>query len=284
MTSWPRRAAFVVIALGSFGVSTAHAELTLCTLKALPDDGPPTITCEPPQFCSNDDECGAEGEGEAICQEIPTGGGVCRVLCSTLFGCDTDDDCNKLPVATARCVPYELSDPAAPPDGGVVRQSFCHFPLLAEQYCVPAGEERVTLESFRKCHTTVDGTLTNDYFDGDCDHDGCPNGDDGAPCDGAGTCGLVPGPRPFCERIEILPPEDAGIEEADAGVTQDEDGGVAGKDAGKPSASIDAGPAVSFRGGGGAGCSVSASRSDGSIGGFAIVGLAAVGFLRRRRR
>jgi MYXO-CTERM domain-containing protein len=205
-----------------------------------------------------------------------------------MFGCSADSACPDVAGATGECVtlgPATATDPVG----------ICVYPAAQIDYC-PAtdGDGTVIGHYLATCHTTPTGEVTANYFLGDCDADGCPNGSDGTPCvAGEDVCGAVMrggecGPGRALDGGIATP--DASID-ADGGNVQD-DGGVGEPDAGgeRPdggTSTMDAGPPpVSFHGGGGCTCRVGsrdAPRSSAAAGALAL-GALVLGALRRRRR
>ncbi len=162
----------------------------------------------------------------------------------------------------------------APTDGAEnLPLGFC---IYEEWFAGCAGEDS---GSFLDCFTSpIDGSFGN-FYDGDCDGDGCPNGFDSNPClrcDGSECSTVSRDPRPLCrglppvdlrDPIDCAPdagPPDAGGASDDAGIT-----------------AMDTGPRPTFGGGGGCTCTASSGTSP-SAGLLAVV--LALALIQRRRR
>jgi MYXO-CTERM domain-containing protein len=278
--------------------AAARAEPLHCRVTGL--DGGGTILayrCSAPVPCSTVATCDPTVFGDrAVCQAFDerTGEPFCRAECSTILGCDETSDCARLGSATPQCVPFEPSDGGEP-------SGLCLYPTLGITYCADAPPTVID-HYWMACHTLPGGGVTSNYFDGDCDGDGCANGEDSTPCiAGDGPC--VPRTRgPLCGTAMAL---DAGVgsgdggTSADAGATTEPDGGNATTpDAGEDeddagtTVELDAGergemdaggapPGIGFNGGGGCRCGVPGRGS--APGGALGIGLLALLALARRR-
>lgn len=194
----------------------------------------------------------------AMPEDCPLGfgcdGGTCEPLeCTAFYSCRTLDDCPDdtdlgPPIV---CLPTELLDPSLGRGDGFCL--FGSFDVTTE--CAELGDARSCF--FR------DGVFSNDFFQGDCDLDGCPNGLDPNPCSGDASDVCLPeGVSLACDTP--IPPArpDAGVPEGDAAIP---DSGVgldaAGFDAaGFDAAGFDGGVDERVTFGGGGGCVCSAHR------------------------
>ncbi|HJL14449.1 MAG TPA: hypothetical protein RMH99_02265 [Sandaracinaceae bacterium LLY-WYZ-13_1] len=159
----------------------------------------------------------------------------------------------------------------------------------------------ITRARVSDCHRrALSSGWTPNWYLGDCDGDGCPNGADPAPCaDGSELCEATPFLGPSCDGTPtpvdagVTPPVDAGpTPGADAGPTPAPDAGPPlAVDAG-PSPPMDAGTApgvdaaeapngLEFTGGGGCTCRAAPARG-GSGAWLAALGL--LGWIAGRRR
>ncbi|MBX7194567.1 MAG: hypothetical protein K1X94_21100 [Sandaracinaceae bacterium] len=232
----------------------------------MPDAVCPAREPDPPPTCPAD-------SGSTCCvAEGPT------LVCDDVCPCSTIRACTPAPEVLAHPSCESLSPmgrnglcvrPDAP---GVL--GFCVYEEYLED-CSRLGD--ITLDS---CFQSPTGEFTPNFYAGDCDGDGCPNGQDPdrcVPCDGVACLDTTVDPRVECPAMLTDPwvdppacfPEDAGI-----------DAGVEDLDA---SASLDApaSPPTSF-GGSGCRCAVGgASRDPMGIAAALLAILVAVG--RRRR-
>ena len=225
---------------------------------------------------------------------------VCRPRCGTLVRCsDPATDCRPFAGSLGRCVPVSHD-----PTFGV-----CAYPSVGVTYCGTASLDPIT---FARCHTRPDGSPTSDYFEGNCDEDSCPNGQDTMPCV---TDRLPCGARDLTLACSVAPPIDSGEPDAgtrDAGGTEDAsaamdaslgdasavmDASLGGDASDEDARAVDAALAredaamtdgsnvrpFSFGGGGGCRCAVGAGRIE-SRNVLAIAGLLFLLAVRRRRR
>lgn len=282
----------------------ARAEPTVCTIfPATMGTMPYEHRCAPPTSCDSDATCDPAVLGEgAVCQAYDgrSGERLCRGACSTVFGCSEGGDCPRLGGVTGRCAPTGALGGAPP---GICLYDTADTSRIV--YCTGTGP--IAHDAFARCHTTPAGEITTNYYEGDCDEDGCPNGADPAPCLAGDEPCLEPGTLgPLCARPTV--PPDAGVSLPDAGppaadaAISTPDGGNAGEDAGGgedagsggdldagPSREMDAGevpPGIGFNGGGGCRCAVPGGASSSGSGALALAALALVAIARRavRRR
>jgi hypothetical protein len=262
----------------SFSAALARAEPTICEVRSTdPVMGLFDVHCGPPHACASADDCSETGFETPVCgtalEDLPD---ICRPHCGTLVGCDGDGDCRRFRDAVGSC---HLTSTAA---GGI---GVCAYPALGASYCVAVGEALDPMR-FARCHTRPDGTATSNYFEGNCDGDGCPNGGDNLPCVNDRTPCLTLDTTVACSTSPI----DGGVFPLDAGVVVTPDAG--GLDAGPET---DAGvvepfdayvpPASSFGGGGGVRCTCRTARTPASHGVMALsVGLVLATLARRRSR
>lgn len=294
--SAPIAAAGLALAL-LLAPSAALAETLYCRVLG-PDAGGATLgyRCNGPVPCSTDATCDVAVFGDrAVCQAFDerTTERLCRAECSTIVGCDETSDCARLGGATPQCVPFL--------EGSGEPSGLCVYPSLGITYCAEAPPSVIN-HFWTTCHTLPGGGVTSNYFDGDCDGDGCANGEDAAPCE-AGEAPCVARTRgPLCLDLTA---RDAGVgpidggSDADAGTTTEPDasapatdGGAAGEDAG-PTGELDAGrveamdggggpPGTGFNGGGGCRCAIPGGGTRAPGGGL-VLGLLALGTWARRR-
>jgi len=153
--------------------SNARAELAGCLLTGANSDGGASIACEGLELCASGAVC-----RDGLACNVTSG--LCLPECSTIVGCDADEECDALRVGGS-CQRF-----ASGMDlwtGGV-----CTAPELPIQYCNGTGN--VSVDRFLACHTLpFSDTLAPSWFDGDCDGDGCSNGGDLLPCISGGACG-----------------------------------------------------------------------------------------------
>lgn len=274
--------------------SGARADLMICEIDHIDRSTDPPIleqTCHARTSCSDSDpgacrELYRTGVCDSVLRES-----FCRPSCGTVLRCDGDSDCPALVVTTARprCLLGAFPEGSADTPPGV-----CVYPGLdggarGTTYCSVTG---VSLDGFLRCHTGPEGTTSN-WFAGDCDGDGCVNGDDVDPCSPDITECLPGGPRgPMC--MPVAP--DGGVPDLDAS-TPDDDAGAGGMDAGASdagAASDDSGsgfdggntsapPGTSFGGGGGCRCGVIEGGASDMRALWSVLALALALALRRRR-
>lgn len=157
----------LTLALVGWMAAPASAQ-ELCRLVGFAAE--PRLECSE-QSCEPGDDCADAGEDlEATCA---TRIGVCRPRCGTLLTCTDDGDCIDV---EGRCVDV---------DGGTISggRGFCEAgtsPLCR------ASVTAITEAELIKCFTLpFSDSIAPSWIDGDCDHDGCPNGNDEDPCDPA---------------------------------------------------------------------------------------------------
>lgn len=203
--------------------------------------------------------------------------------CSTVQACRPDAvlwSCGPLGTESGICLRVE--DEPSPVEG---LAGYCLFPefFLGCDMSDPPGSDS---PCFR-----FDGAIELNFFEGDCDNDGCPNGYDLAPCERCDGefCGATSrDPRDRCRNTRApemtIDPSDCS---ADAGVSDDagvnipvDAGSMIGSDA-NISQAMDTGPRATFGGGGGCTCTASSGASHRI--GLLAVGLA-LALIQRRRR
>ena len=186
-----------------------------CATSTFCDAGDPT----PPPTCPDQTQaqcCRVEG-GEYVCD-----GNLGACGCSTLNTCTPSVRVSD----NAACAP--IVDGGAP--GLCVRPNepgalgVCVY----EEFLSSCSDvEALSLES---CFLTTGRTRTDDFFLGDCDGDGCPNGQDSdscAACDDARCATVSADTRAGCGAVEnpgqndpamCLPPDAGPVMELDAGM------------------------------------------------------------------
>ena len=252
---------------GADGTPCAPSEITACGFRFLPNSCGEPIT-PVGQCCVSGSrvECGDCAPNE----------------CSTVYACQpTSEFWSCPPLEGSRgvgaCLRVEEGEPRLSGLSG-----YCLFPEFVE------GCDLGELTDGDACFK-FDGVPVLNFFAGDCDEDGCPNGYDAAPCtrcDGE-ACGTVSrDPRSTCPNgraadTELDPSDcnpdagtsDAGVATGDAGVASPMDTGI--------QSNTDTGPRPTFGGGGGCTCTASRSASHGSA--LLALGLALTCIARRRR-
>lgn len=180
-------AASSVLVLLAFA-TPARAEPGVCDL-----DPAGARVCLGPRGCTERVDCLVGGRADAfVCESLgPIGtSGTCVPDCTTMFSCNVPTDCPTLGLVVPTC------DPVEPPVGMTSVPSACTYrtgttslpPNARITYCT-APAFHIPSAMFRACHTDPSGVVTDDYFRGDCDADGCPNGADTDPCTAArGAC------------------------------------------------------------------------------------------------
>ncbi|MDQ3032576.1 MAG: hypothetical protein M3Y87_09185, partial [Myxococcota bacterium] len=157
---------------------TARAEPLVCRITGADVDGVPTYRCGGLITCESAAECAGDDFGAtAVCQSYDEGApeSFCRPACGTIVGCDESSDCPDFGgVAAPVCARFAAS--TGEPSG------LCLYRGIGIHYCAGAEEPTVIDHFWTTCHTRADGTLTSNYYEGDCDGDGCANGDDTTPC------------------------------------------------------------------------------------------------------
>jgi len=270
------------IVLGA--ASVAQGQTTACVFRGA--DSTPPIECMRAE-CDGTAACPTFFGPGATCDELAIGGTeemLCRAPCGTLFGCGEASDCPRIADSTGACVPLDAPLSSATP-------RVCVYPAVQVTYCpdptTPAAD-LVSGHFLKTCHTTPESTPTSNYFLGDCDGDGCPNGADMTPCvAGEDACGVVSiggdcAPPSETDAGVALPDggnvqDDAGVSDAgaaDAGVTAEDDAGPSAMDGSTT-------PPVSFHGGGGCTCSAGSRAAPRAA---LALGMLALLVLRRRRR
>jgi MYXO-CTERM domain-containing protein len=205
-------------------------------------------------LCATADDCVETGFTDPVCGsslgDLPD---ICRPHCGTMVGCSVDGDCR--PFRTFAGVCLRGAD-------GATTTGICAYRGLGVSYCTDGGDTTIEPLMLAHCHLRPDGSVTSDYFEGDCDQDGCANGGDVAPCvAGEEPCG-TPDLTIACSNAT----PDAGVPERDAGAPIDagsRDAGIEPFDAGATEPGIDANQltGVSFGGGGGVRCSCRTTRA-----------------------
>lgn len=210
--------------------------------------------------------------GEVTC------GSVCEENedeCSTVRACQPTSEfwsCAPLGTVSQRGACLRIEGDTAPVEG---LAGYCLFPEFFQGCAIDALPETGCFE--------IDGDLELNFFEGDCDDDGCPNGYDPAPCsrcDGAFCRTTSRDPRPGCGGTRptdaLMDPIDCPT--PDAGTS---DAGSASDDAGITPA-MDTGPRPTFGGGGGCTCSTAHRASHGA--GLLALGLGLAWTLTARKR
>lgn len=281
-TDRPLHACLLAVAsLSGFAATPARAELRICEILSTSPTGGFEPLCLPPTPCvPGDDVC--SGFTEGVCgtalADLPL---YCRPHCGTILACSEGADCRRWRDALGDCrlVAAGMDPPF----------SVCAYPSLGATYCGTPGAP-VPTERFAACHTRPDGSPTSNYFEGNCDGDGCPNGGDLLPC---------VNDRAPCSELDLTiscssAPIDAGVPDGgnlpDASVTAFDAGDL---DAGA-SVPFDAGASVpfdapaslpvSFGGGGGCRCAVGSGGAPSSALAASAVLLATVITRARRKR
>ena len=260
-------------------------------------DGRDTVPCAPDSYpCATTTplppSCGARasiGAPSGTC--CISGGGVtcdsaCMVegQCSTVQACRPDSvcwSCEPLAATTQSGVCLRVETEFSPVEG---LAGYCLFP----EFFVGC-DMGDTPGSGSPCFQ-YGGAPELNFFEGDCDDDGCPNGYDLAPCtrcDGE-ICGVTTrDPRERCNNtrapeINIDPP---GCTNADASMNLLADAGATSQTDANINPLMDAGARPTFGGGGGCTCTVSSNASSNASPRMALlaVGLALVVVKRRRR-
>jgi hypothetical protein len=161
---------------------TARAELLGCSLHGAA--GSFAYECDGLVQCAVGESC-PDG---SPCDPLTL---VCLPECSTIIGCEDDEDCSSLRAASS----CQLFSAGAPFEGGGI----CTASDLPVQYCNGMGP--LAPDRLLDCHTLpFSDTLTPSWFDGDCDRDGCPNASDGLPCVSGGACTRPSPILPVCPR------------------------------------------------------------------------------------
>ncbi len=202
------------------GSMSARADRGACVLD--PAGGrvctPGTASCSTRATCIT-----GPGTEDQTCQDVVSNGTASRECvedCTTLFACTSAGDCPRVNDIAPTC------SPVAPPTGA---PSICTWsvgtgtttPLAAQvTYCTAPGNH-ISSSQIAACHRRADDrtAFTSDYFRGDCDGDGCPNGHDTNPCVAASAgSGCVPTTEPFDSPFCAPPPALACTHDAAAGL------------------------------------------------------------------
>ncbi len=191
-----------------FGVPLAHADRGECDL-----DAAGMRTCRMPMTCAARADCIAgAGTGDETCQNLTANGSTSRECmhdCTTLFSCTSNSQCPTINSIVPTCSP--VGPPLGAPSVCTWSTSSTSAPPSAQiTYCTPPGNH-IAEALITQCHRMA-GSLTQfttDYFRGDCDGDGCPNGHDTDPCAPAtvGTSCVpptAPFESPFCAPLPAL--------------------------------------------------------------------------------
>jgi hypothetical protein len=179
--------------------SGATAEQTVCHVERATG----VVSCAPPVLCTARAMCIAgPGTEDETCQAVAENGTTrreCLHDCTTLFGCGGASDCPPIDGIVGACEGTVLT---GVPSICTYTSATTATPLDAQiTYC--AGGLHIGASEVVACHRLagMPNVYTDDYFRGDCDGDGCPNGHDTNPCvAAAGTCtpSTAPVESPFC--------------------------------------------------------------------------------------
>lgn len=246
------------------------------------EEVPPPVTCPPP---ARSPSCCQFSVGGLACSDD-----AATCACSTVHTCTP----GPRPYPNRECVSMTGSGAPGlcirPPDTGAL--GVCLF----EEFFVGCADPRgVTLDACLR--RPGSGELTENFYAGDCDSDGCPNGQDAdrcTPCDDAACASMSVDPREGCEEIvnagledpdACFPAGDAGVPSVDASTGPGPDGSVAAEDAARPThdAALDASTErpPTF-GGSGVSCHAGTRSGRGPLG-LGLLGLAVAARARRRR-
>lgn len=248
--------------------AVARAEPTICEITGVePSAGTIELLCAPPESCITEGDCVESGFSDPVCgsslADLPS---ICRPRCGTMIGCTGDIDCRPFRDIPGSCVTTTTTSGAT--------YGLCAYRGLDVTYCTDAGGDTIEPSQVAHCHLRPgDGTLTSDYFEGDCDLDGCANGADPFPC--------VFSKDPVCGVLDTTvacsnATPDAGVPSLDAGPAARDAGVVPSFDAG-PGVDANRVTGVSFGGGGGVVCTCRAhGRSAAPWALFLGIGLALV--------
>lgn len=191
-----------VLALAPTGA--ALAEPGVCALDI---DG--TRRCGALRACSLRRDCvlgAATDDYACVPLAPPLGEPRCVPDCGTMFSCGQAADCPALNGIVGTCDPVEPASGSTAPNACTYRAGTGRPAAAQITYCTAAGSH-IPLAMQHACHTDpATGQLTEDYFRGDCDDDGCPNGHDTNPCTASpGSCALTAGfDSPFCSSPPAL--------------------------------------------------------------------------------
>jgi hypothetical protein len=207
----PSRAARAACALSCSILAAAVPSLASAEAGVCDIDAAGMRTCAASTTCVTRATCIAgAGTDDNTCQIAGNGmtGRICLPDCSTMFACNSASDCPpRVNGITATCSPAV--------NGSVIVPSVCTWatttptvPLSSQiSYCTAPGNH-ITMAQLALCHRRAGAltTYTTDYYQGDCDGDGCPNGHDTNPCspDGACTASTPIFESPFCAPLPAL--------------------------------------------------------------------------------
>ena len=218
--------------------------------------------------CAFPHACVVAGMTRACPVGFACAAGACEPSqCSSFYACRSVDDCQGAPSELGTPVRCQVAGGLLDSTVGSPRDGFCVFDTFH------IAETRCSLSDGTQCFR-IGGTTVDDFFQGDCDGDGCPNLLDEDSCDASrtGPCD-VPMDSPACA-MRVMPPVTL-----DGGVDAGSDAGPAEMDA---ATTVDGGvpPSISFYGGGGCRCGVLAAPTRGG----ALVLVVPLVLLARRRR
>lgn len=196
-----RTYALCCFALATMAAAPALAEPSVCTF-----DDAGARTCSVPATCAGRDDCVTGGpHDDWFCEapRPPSAVLVCMPGCTTMFGCGIPADCPVMNGLAPTCDPVASGVPNACTYR--VASGMAAAPHTLITYCT-APTLHIPTMRMTACHTIPGtSTLTPDYYQGDCDMDGCPNGHDTDPCvAAAGACTVIDGAESsFCP---VAPP------------------------------------------------------------------------------
>lgn len=187
---------------------SARAERSDCVLDAAGQR-----VCGSRSTCTTRASCIVGTGTESLrCEDVAANGDTTREClrdCTTLFSCTTSAECPRVNGIAGTC------SPVSPPTDSPMICTWTTPSLSApadEQvsYCVGPGYH-VSPTQIALCHrrTGALSAYTEDYYRGDCDGDGCPNGRDNDPCTPAmGACDpgatAIAYDSPFCAPLPAL--------------------------------------------------------------------------------
>lgn len=176
------------------------------------DIGPaiPTRTCGSPISCGQRSECFVgPGTDDRTCQSVAaaTSTRECIPQCTTLFGCGGNEQCPTIHGIAPTCSPTVVA-----PQICTWTTTSTSVPAYAQiSYCPAMPGGHITESNISSCHRLPNSSpavWTPDYFQGDCDDDGCPNGFDTNPCHSdRGACTPVTGTAvdsPYCAPLPAI--------------------------------------------------------------------------------
>lgn len=206
---WAGFSSLALLAI-SWAPLVARAEPGVCDL-----DNSGNRVCGPSMSCVTRADCimGA-GTDDETCQDIALGTGSvtreCMPDCTTLFSCGSASDCPRVNDIGPTCSPVAMGTTTLPSICTWTAGATTTTPLAAQiTYCTAPGNH-IAPSQITACHRRADDPtmFTTDYFRGDCDGDGCPNGHDTNPCmvDPTGSCtpSIAPFESPFCAPLPAL--------------------------------------------------------------------------------